>query len=296
MIKSNLLGKEVAKATGAAFLRAALSHYLPLYLRCKFRGRPERTPETVRQAYEEHRAECFRYFKDSRPDLDAYVFGSETEKDFCLIDDRIVYDVISRPNRSITETIESYLGPYLRRPGAFVVEFGSGDGRNLLWLKKRFPNVNFLGLELSPTSVDLSRAAAEFYGLNVDFLEANVCEPLPELPQPVSVCFSVFALEQMPRLYARAADNMLGLAQDAVLFFEPVEELFPVSLRGVISRMRVFCMDRLRGLKKYLERKEQNLVTAQRLRTAGNPLNEGCVLEVVKSNGAVLVRQDDGGL
>lgn len=287
MVRSNLLGTEVSKPTGSAFLRAALSHYLPLYVRYKFKGRPERTPETIRRAYEEHRTECFRYFKDKRPDLDAYVFGSETEKDFCLIDDRIVYEVISRPNRAITETIESYLGPYLRRPGAFAVEFGSGDGRNLLWLKKRFPEAGFLGLELSPTSVELSRAAAEYYGLKVDFVEANVCEPLPEQPQPVSVCFSVHALEMMPRLFTRAVDNMLALARDAVLFFEPVEELYPVNLRGLLSRTRVFCLDRLCGLKKYLERKQQSLVTAKRLRTAGNPLNEGCVLEVVKSNGAI---------
>ena len=53
-----------------------------------------------------------------------------------------------------------------------MVELGSGSGRSLLFLKKRLPDRRFVGLELSPVSVQMARRLSEKFALPVDFVQA----------------------------------------------------------------------------------------------------------------------------
>jgi hypothetical protein len=69
---------------------------------------------------------------------------------------------------------------------------------------------------------------------------------------------------------------MLRAAPVAV-FLEPEPGLYPLNLRGAVSRLRARRMDRLRGLRDHLGSLGV-LVDARRLGVGDNPLNETCLL------------------
>lgn len=281
MISTKFFPRPISEPTQKAFLRSAFSFYFPRYLYTKAMPKKSRHPETVKHNYDMQRGQVLRDFPSAKPDLTTYVFGNAEERDFGLLEDRVVYGPIPEPRKQVMEMIEFHLAPYLRENRGRIVEFGSGDGKNLLWLKSRYPKIEFIGLELSPVSVALSQAASDHFRLDVQFLEANVCaQSLPALPADVSVCFSCHALEQMPRIYPVALENMLRLAGFEVFLFEPVVELSSKDFRGVLSRWRAACLDRLSGLKPFVERRGWDMVAVQRLRNADNPLNETCLVRI----------------
>jgi len=214
--------------------------------------------------------------------LDEYVFSNRfisptKEDDFRLINDQLIYTQAQKANELVMAKIEKILQPFLAKKGT-IVEFGSGTGRNVIWLKSKYPQINFIGLELSPERVELAREAAKRFDINVMFHTSNVCEKkLPSLPSDILTCFSVHALEQMPRIYKAAVDNMMAIAPRQAFFFEPVCELYPYNLRGIVSRMRVRVKDRLAGLTSYL-RQNYSLIKAERLAVGVNPFNETCAI------------------
>lgn len=141
--------------------------------------------------------------------------------------------------------------------------------------------MKFIGFELSETSVEVSKKAAEkFQVSDVSFYCANAAEPLPvQIDSPdIVCCFSSFALEMMPRIFSRAADHMLRLSNDLVVFFEPVDELWSKDMRGWTSKMRVISLHRLRGLYPYLlkiqEKGPWKITHAERSKIGINPFNE----------------------
>ena len=129
-----------------------------------------------------------------------------------------------------------------------VVELGSGRGRNLLYLKRRFPGLRCVGLDISPVSTALAHAAAERFGLEIEVASADVTQPLPPLPSGIAVCYSVHALEQMPRVFPQAVQAMLGLHPACRGVVQPVAELHPPTLRGWVSRLYIRDHDYLNGL------------------------------------------------
>src|SRR5439155_14171487 len=128
---------------------------------------------------------------------------------------------------------------------------------------------------------------------NVTFHVANVCEDLPTLPprDEVTLSFSSFALEMMPRIFQRAVDSMARVSSLGLAFLEPVPELWAHDLRGFVSRLRVFQLDRLRGL----PRAAQGLArsgawTVEGMARSGlgyNALNEMCELRLRRVSPAV---------
>jgi SAM-dependent methyltransferase len=168
-----------------------------------------------------------------------------------------------------------------------VLEMGSGNGRNLLYLKQQLPDRHFFGLELSPVSVHLAQALSARHGLEVGFQQANACEALPaSVPAGVDLVYSSHALEMMPRIFVKAIGGMLKLARSHVLFFEPVPELWPSSARGAASHLRAYVMDRLRGFMPVLEQQVKDagwrVVSAERLKTSTNPINETAFVHVAR--------------
>ena len=242
-----------------------------------------RNPTTVQDNYDNERDRERMTFEISKPDLDTYVFGDPSGMDFGLVDDQVVYGAIQEPRRRVLEAIESRLRPFLQNNRGTIVEFGSGNGRNLIALKKKYPAASLVGFELSPRSVLLARQAADYFELDIGFYEANTCgESLPSLPKDVAACFSCHALEQMPRIFPRAVENMLKLTRFEVLMLEPVVELYPRNIRGTISRWRALSLDRLIGLIPYLEQRGIAFET-ERLKNADNPLNETCIVQIHKT-------------
>lgn len=135
-------------------------------------------------------------------------------------------------------------------PGDTVVEFGCGDGRNLIYLQRALPDGDFVELEPSEVSCALARRLAERFDADVTIHEADVTAELPAaLPaRSAALAYSCHALEQMPRIFGRALANMAVVSRNAIALFEPVPELWPWNRRGVVSRLRVGAIDRMRGL------------------------------------------------
>jgi hypothetical protein len=267
------------------FLWSSLRHYLQGF-RPRHFVRAHRTPDTVRQAYDANRSAELERLESL--DWDSYVYFPPDLSDFVLLDDEVRWGALRAPRTRLLERLTRVASRYAV-PGATIIEFGSGDGRNVLHLKKAFPGTSFIGLELSEVSVDLSRKAARKFGIAAEFFQANVCEALPRLPDPgkVTLAYSSFALEMMPRIFVRAVDHMAASTSGGLAFFEPVGELWPRNLRGVSSRLRVFQMDRLRGLagkvRSLAASGEWEVITMERTRIGINPLNEGCEIHLRRS-------------
>lgn len=264
MPRTRFLPYAVPTTSGAAFLAVAAVHFTAATVL----GRDRRTPDTVRANYDAERGA--RLVADL-PTLDVYALEDPTDTDWRLINDKVAYGPIRDARAATLEVLESELKPWL---GGRVVEFGSGDGRNLIWLASRHSGT-FTGLELSPASVQLAERAAAHYGTDVAFRVVNACTPSLDVPD-ADVAFSAHALEQMPEIFPAAVDNMLRCAPN-VVFLEPEPSMYPRSIRGVTSRLRARRMNRLQGLADYL-RARGVLVEARRLGVNSNPLNESCVL------------------
>lgn len=250
------------------------------------RSRAQRTPDTVRVAYDDLRGSSLERL--STTDWDSFIFFPPDLRGFVLLDDRIEWRPLSEPRRRILDRLTLVTQQYAR-PGATVVEFGSGDGRNLMLLKRLFPELRFVGLELSPVSVELARRAALQFGIaEVEFHAANACDAasLPATVHNADLAFSCHALEMMPRIFTGAVANMLRLSSGGVLFLEPTPELWPSNVRGLVSKLRVNAMDRLQGLPAAvhaaLAAGDWQLERMARSGLAINALNETCEIHIRK--------------
>lgn len=243
-------------------------------IRRVIRRRPERVPSVVRANYDGQR--------EGRAvvDFDYHVFGDPHEEKHVVIDDRVVCSNVARVKQHVRASVAAAVRDYTAGVSdPTVIEFGCGGGRNLLYLKKTMPELRCRGIDISPASIDLAQRAAERFELDIEFGIADVTAGATQIGH-ADVCLSVHALEQMPRLFRSAVDTMLASSRRATLFFEPVGELYPSSLRGYLGRMRLREHDYLDGLYLYLRDIGAPIVRAQRLRQSPNPLNETVEIRV----------------
>lgn len=243
-------------------------------VRRAIRGRDERRPDVVRANYDQYRAHY------TITDFEDFVLGDEAALDHVLVDDRIIWADARKVYVPFMERLSQAIESHVRGiEHPVIVEFGCGRGRNLFYLKKRFPHWTVIGLEISPVSLKLCRDGAAAYGLDIDFRSADVTQPIPDLPT-ADVCISVHALEQMPRVFSKTVATMMSTAQRAVLFFEPVGELYSRDLRGLVGRMRLREHDYLDGLYDHLRAVGAHITKAERMRSGANPLNETVEIHV----------------
>lgn len=85
--------------------------------------------------------------------------GADTDS-YSLLSGKIVFGPASKTLYNCQQNIEKKLKPYLKK-GATIIEFGCGDGRNLFYLKSKYPLVSFIGFELSHVSSDLASKASQ---------------------------------------------------------------------------------------------------------------------------------------
>lgn len=214
-------------------------------------------------------------------------FDETPDSDFTLVANRVIWGSSRDARRFVADRLVREIGRH-SRPGDSIVELGSGSGRNLLLLKQTYPDREFYGFELSPVSVELARHSSERFNLPVRFETADATQPLPNIVAgPVAVAFSAHALEMMPRIFAGAIRNMLDLQPAHALFFEPVPELWPRTMRGLASHARTVTLDRLRAFMPALKaelraRPGWRIERAERLGTASNPLNETCLVHLTR--------------
>jgi SAM-dependent methyltransferase len=225
----------------------------------------------VREEYTDVRARFASHWESTHPSLETFLV-SEADEDsglryHRLLNGRLLTGSLDEIRRWELQRIT---GSVLAYEPVSVMEFGCGTGRNLLAIKRQRPSVRCIGLELTAPSVKLSTMAGEFYGLPILTHLADVTKPLNM--EPVDVCFSVQALEQIPDSH-KVFEQMIALSRKAVVLFEPIVELYPLTVRGLAARLRAIHLDRLRGLYSWIRERDYTVTCAELLPTAQNALN-----------------------
>jgi trans-aconitate methyltransferase len=281
MIKTRTMPRPLSGLEAAAFTTRALATYLPRPILRRLSGRSyRRTPETVIAEYHGVRAKYLQSFQASPPPLEEYLlFEADQRPSDTLVhhlDNRLVIGTFEEASRRGLARIVDAIAAY--QPSS-VMEFGCGAGHNLLAIKQALPTARCIGLELTAPSVELGRAASAHYDLPVEFYCTDITKPSP-VSEPIDICFSVHALEQIPD--ARAAfDQMYRLATKAVVLFEPIPELWNSSLLTLASRVRARHLDRLHNLYPYLRSKGYEM-SAPAVFPQGTSLNRTVELHVLK--------------
>ncbi len=268
------------------YLVSAARSYGPAWLRSTLgRSGAWRSPPAVSRIYDELRGPRLDVGTDAA--WDDVVYGAASDEVVVLVEDRLARGSYRAPRAAVLERLHHHVRT-ATGPGDLVVEFGSGDGRNLLYLHRALPDRRYLGLELSPRSVELARRLAGRFGAGVDFRRGDATAPLPaDLPPgAAALAYSIHALEQMPRIAGHALRNMTTVSRAAVALFEPLPELWPWTPRGLISKARARAIDRVRGLMRTVAELDHaggwRIAVRRRLGFASNPLNETCEVVLLR--------------
>jgi len=210
--------------------------------------------------------------------VDDLILSDDHAKKWILRDDKLELGTERTVRAYLLARLESRIRELLPDGRGRVVEFGCGTGRNLFYLARKFPQLELVGLELTPSTVEYAQGISDREGFGVTFHVADMTADLSGLGR-ADVVFSVHALEQLPDAFPRAFDNMAAMSRRAVVLFEPVHELFPWSLRGIAARFRIKTANYLDGLFRYVKSKPDVVVEHAQALPYGTPLNQ--TVEVV---------------
>jgi SAM-dependent methyltransferase len=206
--------------------------------------------------------------------LDDLIYSDDVTRKWILKDKRLVLGTDRVVREHLLERLRTRVAELLPSGRGRVAEFGCGTGRNLFFLAKSFPDLELVGIELDERSTEYARTVAKREGFkNITFHAGDMTADTSRFGA-ADVVYSIHALEQLPRDFVKAIDNMIRVARKGLVLFEPVHELFPRNLRGLAARFRVRNADYLDGLLTYLRGKSEVEVRyAEAMRTVGNPLN-----------------------
>jgi SAM-dependent methyltransferase len=254
------------------YVWSSFAHY---GVRALLMPRVRRDKEFVTNEYNNDRDE---YWKPTLSE-DEFIYGDAQTPIWVLIDDKL--------SRATLRDVRTHVLPRLRdriasysKAGDLIVEFGAGTGRNLAYLARALPDRRYLGLELTPRTVEEAKRTLAAYNLSVEMQIADVTQPI-QLETKAAVAFSVLALEQLPGTLSRdALKQMAASANNAIICLEPIRELFPRSVRGLASRFRQYRVDYLKGLPGHARELGLRVVVEQRTGLAHNPMNETCELVI----------------
>jgi SAM-dependent methyltransferase len=257
------------------YLLSSFAHY---GLRALLLPAVKRDVEFVTNEYGQGNRNRTEYWKPTLS-ADDFIFGNSEDLTWVLIEGKLL--------RASERAVREHLLPRLKarvaqysQPGDLIVEYGAGTGRNLAYLARALPDRKYVGLELTPRSVEDARKQLAEINLPVEMHVHDVTQPFAFAQQP-AVGYSVLALEQMPRTVSRdAIKQMTTAAKNAVIGFEPIRELYGYSLRGITSRLRQYRADYLGGLPKHVRDLGLRIVVEELSGLAHNPLNEMCELVI----------------
>jgi SAM-dependent methyltransferase len=260
-------------------LAYTLSNTLHYGLRVVLGQQIRRDQSYVRDEYDVSKRS--EHWRDSFS-FDDLVYSDDVTEKWILKDEKLVVGTDRDVRVHLLDRLRSRIQELLPDGNGRVVEFGCGTGRNLFFLAKTFPNLELVGLELDAGSAEHARAVAQREKLdNITFIQGDMTADLGNIGK-ADVAYSVHALEQLPKDFVKAVDNMVRIARKGIVLFEPVHELFPRTLRGLAARFRVRNANYLDGLLTYLRNKpEVELRFAEAMRTVGNPLNQTSEISAV---------------
>jgi SAM-dependent methyltransferase len=155
-----------------------------------------------------------------------------------------------------------------------VTEYGCGIGRNLLFLKRDYPQLRCYGYELVPEAVEIARRAAKKFDVEVEYSQLDYLrDPAAKFIFPsTDVAFTVFSLEQLPIGCDIALRNMLARANLGTIHLEPVTENYPYTPRGMIGRLDHLKASYLRGFPEAVESQLPAHVWHERMYSSHNAL------------------------
>lgn len=208
-------------------------------------SRLHRDQRQVMSEYEGGRSRLLEEFRASNWSIDEYALRLAATGDTV----RALYYMHGRLTSNRATVLSLMMGALERAISRYqpetVIEVGSGTGRALLWLLHRNPGMSGLGLELTPSGVQLSKEAARRFGVGAEFRQHDALGSWDDVPR-ADVVYSMAALEQMPGAASRVIDRMQGKAKKAVVMFEPFPD-FWTGLQSIASGLRVRQLDRLRA-------------------------------------------------
>lgn len=162
-----------------------------------------------------------------------------------------------------------------RFPGArSITEYGCGVGRNLLALKRRFPEMACYGYELAEAGVEVAREAARKFGVDVEYAPLDYVKDGPDryVHPRTDLALTVFSLEQVPHVSSVAVKNMLDHSNLGSIHVEPVCENYPRTYLGFLGRVYTLRVDYLRNFDRVVRALPVREVHARVLDSSHNAL------------------------
>ncbi|MBS0286832.1 MAG: class I SAM-dependent methyltransferase [Proteobacteria bacterium] len=201
-----------------------------------------------------------------------YLKGVEDQPLLCNVDGKISFAQVNMPefNRNhLMKCIESNF-----KNITSITEFGSGLGRNLLYIKSRFPHIQCYGYELCENGVMIANRAKEKFGLDVQYSQLDFINDGSEkyIFPKTDIAFTMYALEQIPLKSDIAISHILSRVNMGSIHIEPVVENYPMTLRGVIGRIDHWKIDYLRNFETNLRKIPNITFSKQLIPTSHNPL------------------------
>ena len=249
----------------------------------------KRDTELVFSIYESRRLDHIKNYTFTT--LDEYVFESKTSNEettrWNLYKGKLKFDAL----KEITEYKYSLLEEKIRTIDTkYIVELGSGSGRNILYLAQKFPEKRFVGIELSPISVELSELAAiEFRLSNVEFFAKDLTKPdtYSDLIKSSSLVFSMHCFEEMPRIFKIPLILMKEKKVQNIFLLEPAFLFQPKRHFLELARLlRIMHHDRLWGLPEFckMEFTKNYDLTQIDLGMGNNPVNPTSLVDMKLKN------------
>ncbi len=225
----------------------------------RIQARPNRNVDHINDIYQEIRKNKFKKLDDFK-NPEEYLFDNSYlypngKLRYSMLHNKIVFGKSNHVALLVLQIIEDIMN---NNSYKYVIELGSGGGKNLIWLASKYNHINFIGLELNSISVDLSNAAAKKF--NVTNIEFHVCdltnvEDYSRFLNKETFIYSHHTLEEMPRIYKKPLIAIKNSSVKVIALLEPVYFFkFSRFLLDISKRLRIFNKDRLIGLQSFCKK------------------------------------------
>lgn len=201
-----------------------------------------------------------------------YIKGHEDVPHLCNINGKMHYGIYNVPliNRSaLTDAIDQQWGKIQS-----ITEYGCGIGRNLLYIKSKYPHIKCYGYELCENGVAVAKQASDKFGLSIEYAQLNYINDAPEkYVFPKTDCaFTMYSLEQLPKNVGVALSNIQERVNLGSIHIEPVIENYPKTPRGLIARIDNWKIGYLSSFEKNARRLKNVTIEKRILNASHNPL------------------------
>ena len=198
--------------------------------------------------------------------------GVEDQPSYYGIDGRVEYKVFDSALYYRTRLLQA-LDKHFRNASS-ATEFGSGLGRNVLFLKSRNPKLKVNGYELCKPGVEIAREAARKFNIDCEYSQLDYVRGASKeyVFPPADVGFSMFSLEQLPRDNKLAVENIRKHCNLGSIHIEPVPENYPFTPRGLLGKLDHWKVDYLSSFDRNVLSIGFSEVTKEVLTSSHNPL------------------------